>query len=58
MGEGSTGEAAARLGRPFIGVELDPAFFDAACRRIEQAQRQGDMLIQPPTPAPKQEAML
>ena len=57
MGEGSTGEAAARLGRRFIGIELDPDFFDAACRRIEAAQRQGDMLIQR-SPPPKQEAML
>ena len=43
MGSGTTGVAAARLGRPFVGIEIDPAYFDIACRRIEDAQRQGDM---------------
>jgi DNA modification methylase len=35
MGVGSTGVAALRSGRKFIGVELDESFFDLACRRIE-----------------------
>ena len=43
MGSGTTGVAAVRAGRRFVGVELDAAHFDAACRRIEEAQRQGDM---------------
>jgi DNA modification methylase len=33
------------MGRRFIGIERDPGYFDIACRRIEQAQRQGDMFI-------------
>ncbi len=45
MGSGTTGVAASRLGRPFIGIEIDPAYFDIACRRIEDAQRQGDMFL-------------
>ena len=45
MGSGTTGVAAVKLGRDFIGVELDSAYFDIACRRIEQAQRQGDLFI-------------
>jgi site-specific DNA-methyltransferase (adenine-specific) len=44
-GSGTTGIAALNLGRRFIGIEIVPAFFDIACRRIEQAQRQGDMFI-------------
>lgn len=44
MGTGSTGVACARLGRRFIGIEISEAYFDAACRRIEQAQRQPDLL--------------
>lgn len=40
MGSGTTGVACANLGRPFIGIEVDPAFFDLSCERIEQAQRQ------------------
>lgn len=44
MGSGSTGVACAHLARPFIGVELIPAYFDIACRRIEDAQRQGRLI--------------
>jgi site-specific DNA-methyltransferase (adenine-specific) len=44
MGSGTTGVACAMLGRTFVGVELDPGYFDIACRRIEEAQRQGDLL--------------
>ena len=50
MGSGSTGAACARLGRSFIGIELDPHYFDIACRRIEDAQRCADMFIQPSEP--------
>ena len=44
-GSGTTGVAAVQMGRRFIGIERDPGYFDIACRRIEQAQRQGDMFI-------------
>jgi DNA modification methylase len=44
MGSGSTGVAAAQMRHPFIGIEIEPRYFDVACRRIEQAQRQGDLL--------------
>jgi len=43
MGSGSTGVAATMLGRLFIGIEIEERYFDIACRRIEDAQRQGDM---------------
>lgn len=39
MGSGSTGVACLRTGRRFIGIEMVPAYFDAACRRIEAANR-------------------
>ena len=35
MGSGTTGVAALSLGRKFIGIEIEPAYFDIACRRIE-----------------------
>lgn len=44
MGTGSCGVAAVRAGRTFIGGEIDPVYFDIACRRIEEAQRQPDLL--------------
>lgn len=56
MGSGTTGVACARLDRRFIGIERDPKHFATACRRIEEAQRQGDLFIERPSP-PKQEAM-
>jgi site-specific DNA-methyltransferase (adenine-specific) len=43
MGSGTTGVACHRLGRRFIGIEIEPRYFDIACRRIEQAQRQRDL---------------
>ena len=43
MGSGSTGVAAVQSGMRFVGVEIDPAYFDIACRRIEDAQRQGSL---------------
>ena len=44
MGSGTTGVAAVEAGRTFIGCEIDPAYFDIACRRIEDAQRQGRLI--------------
>lgn len=44
MGSGSTGVACVHLGRPFVGIELVPEYFDIACRRIEDAQRQGRLI--------------
>lgn len=43
MGSGTTGIAAMQLGRKFVGCEIDPHYFDIACHRIEQAQRQGNL---------------
>ncbi len=45
MGSGTTGIAAINLGRAFVGVEIDRVHFDTACRRIEDAQRQGEMFL-------------
>lgn len=54
MGSGTTGVAAVRMGRKFIGMEVDSQHFDTACRRISEAQR-GDMFIAQPTE--RQEAL-
>lgn len=43
-GSGSTGVAAVQAGRSFIGIEREPKYFDIACRRIEDAQRQRRLL--------------
>jgi hypothetical protein len=40
MGSGTTGVACVQTGRNFIGMEIDPGYFEIARRRIEQAQAQ------------------
>jgi DNA modification methylase len=57
MGSGTTGVAAVKLGRRFIGIEIEPRYFDIAVRRISDALKQPDFFIEKPKPA-KQEAML
>jgi len=37
--------AAVKAGHRFIGIEIEPVYFDAACRRIEDAQRQGSLFV-------------
>ncbi len=43
MGSGTTGVACMNLGRKFIGIEIEPKYFDIACERIDNAQRQKRM---------------
>lgn len=43
MGSGSVGVACMNLGRKFIGIEIEPKYFEIACERIENAQRQARM---------------
>jgi DNA modification methylase len=57
-GSGTTGVAAVRLGRPFIGIELDPKHFDTACRRLERAVGRPDMFAGSPRASSVQEALL
>lgn len=58
MGSGTTGVACAKLGRRFIGIEIEPKYFDIACRRVEAAMRQPDLFIASPTPAKQEELAL
>lgn len=38
MGAGSTGVAAVRAGHGFVGIEIEPLYFETACRRIATAR--------------------
>ena len=41
MGSGTTGVACMQIGkRNFVGIEIEPRYFDIACERIDRAQRQ------------------
>jgi len=55
-GSGTTGVAAVQLGKSFTGIEREPVYFDAMCRRIEEASKQADLFIEP-APKPVQETM-
>lgn len=57
MGSGTTGVACVKLGRKFIGIELDEKYFDIACRRIEEAYKQPDLFVPAPE-KPIQEDLL
>ena len=45
MGSGTTGVACMNIGRKFIGIEIEPKYFDIACERIENAQRQERLFV-------------
>jgi DNA modification methylase len=57
MGSGTTGVAAVKLGRKFVGIEIEPKYFDIACRRISDALARPDLFIAHPKPV-KQEGFL
>jgi len=50
MGSGTTGVACMKLGRKFIGIEIEPRYFDIACKRIAEAWKQPRLFAEP---APK-----
>ena len=60
MGSGTTGVACAKLGRRFIGIEIDPGYFEIACKRIDDAYRQRDLFRDtvPVEPKPVQPSLL
>lgn len=52
MGSGSAGVAAIKAGRPFIGIEKEPAYFDVAVDRLSRVTLQPDMIgWDEPTPS-------
>jgi DNA modification methylase len=58
MGSGTTGVACVKLGRKFIGIEIDEGYFNIACERIRKAYAQPDMFIAHPAPKAIQEALI
>lgn len=56
-GSGTTGVACVQMGKRFIGIEREPRYFDAMCRRITEAYRQ-PRLFDDPQPKPVQTSLL
>jgi DNA modification methylase len=56
MGSGTTGVATVKLGKSFTGIEIEPKYFDIACRRVADAYKQPDMFVDA-APQPRQEAL-
>lgn len=57
MGSGTTLVACQRMGRAGTGIELDPDYFDIACKRVDEAARQPDLLIPETRTAPVQQGL-
>lgn len=57
MGSGTTGVAAVRLGRRFVGIELNKKYFEIACQRISDEISRPTFFSKAPRPA-KQESMI
>lgn len=58
MGSGTTLVACQRMGRHGTGIELDPDYFAIACKRVDEAARQPDLLIPATQPKPTQEQLI
>ncbi len=54
MGSGTTGVACAKMGRSFIGIEMEETYFDIACKRIEEAYKQPDLFVELKKPKEKE----
>ena len=58
MGSGTTLVACQKLCRQGTGIELDPDYFEIACRRVDEATRQPDMFVTPTQAPATQEVLL
>jgi DNA modification methylase len=57
-GSGTTGVACVQLGRRFIGIELEPRYFDIACKRISDELKRPRLDLGEPVAKPVQEALI
>lgn len=57
MGSGTTGVACAKLGRRFIGVEIEPRYFEIACRRIEEEHKRPRLPLPEPSEVKQMEML-
>lgn len=58
MGSGTTGVAAVKVGKGFVGIEQNERYFEAACRRISDELKRPRLDLGEPVAKPVQEALL
>jgi len=58
MGSGTTGVACVKLGRKFIGIEIEPKYFEIAVKRIRNAYAQPDFFVEAAKPSPAEQLSL
>lgn len=58
MGSGTTLVACAKMGRKGIGIELDPDYFEIACKRVQEAYDSPDMFVAAPKAKPEQDTLI
>jgi len=58
MGSGTTGVACVQLGRKFIGIELEPRYFDIACKRIDDELKRPRLDLGEPVQKQVQEVLI
>ena len=46
MGSGTTGVAAKQLDRNFVGIEIDPNYFEMAVQRIEKTRKEPSLFVE------------
>lgn len=56
MGVGSTALGCLQQNKAFVGVEIEPRYFDIACQRITDAYAQPDLFVPQPT-RPEQQTL-
>jgi DNA modification methylase len=57
MGSGTTLVACQKLGRKGVGIELDPDYFEIACKRVQAAYDEPDLFVSDPDPQPTQDGL-
>jgi site-specific DNA-methyltransferase (adenine-specific)/modification methylase len=55
-GSGTTGVAAVKTGRPFVGIEVSEKYYDIACRRIDEELKRPNWVIEEQKSARQQRA--
>nr|WIE90816.1 site-specific DNA-methyltransferase [Mesorhizobium sp. WSM4875] len=58
MGSGTTGVACVRLGRRFVGIEINETYFDLACERLQRASAEPDLFALTRAAEPEQQDLL